>query len=372
MSCRVVILADASAHWKIAGLRQLDRLALEVKELAAARDEAVKFIISWSSDVPSEKRFLPQHPRLSHLDFAEAPPEQADLFLSTRIFLYRKSPLVASHLATVSIDGPQTTGEIRAAWPNSKALAGWEYLDDPGQIAVCEKSLLRGSSKSQDGLVSRFINRPLSRALSRMLLRTSITPSAWTLAIFVLPLIGSGLLARGDYASSVFGLLVFQIYSILDGCDGEIARAKYLESRHGQQLDTWCDVLGNLLMALSLGYGLSAHGISRYFLEGMIVALLIATNELILLLPAASAGQTPAAKIESALYPRHQQIVANSGLLFFGARFAGWLIQLTKRDVALLAFLFLALAGRPAWILHLLGAVAAGSSLLALRSFSRR
>ena len=114
----------------------------------------------------------------------------------------------------------------------SGPIEGWEYLEDSSQIAACEKRFLRGSGKSQDGLVSRFLNRPISRAISRVLLKTSITPSAWTLAIFVLPLVGAVFLARGDYASVIAGLIFFQFYSILDGCDGEIARAKY-SSRRG-------------------------------------------------------------------------------------------------------------------------------------------
>jgi phosphatidylglycerophosphate synthase len=177
-------------------------------------------------------------------------------------------------------------------------------------------------------------------------------------------------LSRGDYLSIVAGLSFFQIYSILDGCDGEIARAKYLESVRGRQLDTWCDVLGNLFMALALGYGLSrqpAFG-SFYLAEGSVVATLIATNEMILGLSRTNADRKLTAYIGDAVYPRHQQTVKQSGLLFFGERFAWWLIQLTKRDVAILAFLFLALAGQPGWILHLLGAVAAISSLLTVKA----
>ena len=161
-----------------------------------------------------------------------------------------------------------------------------------------------------------------------------------------------GLPRPGRLPERTSGLIVFQIYSILDGCDGEIARAKYLDSSWGRALDSWCDILGNLLLALSLGYGLSIQSSSFFYLvEGILVASLIAANELLLLFSTPSAG-----KARSALYPRHQQMVESSGLLFFGERFAWWLIQLTKRDVALLFFVLLVLLGMPAWILHLLGA----------------
>jgi phosphatidylglycerophosphate synthase len=371
---RVLILADDSAHWKIAGLRQLERLVMELNELTTARAESAQVCILWPPDFPPERRFVPQNPRLSVLDLATTPPESPHLMLSTRLFLYRNSPAIASRFAAESSkyeDRPQNfsqrVADIRAAWQESNPGDGWEFLEDAGKIAACEKRFLRGSGKSQDGLVSRFINRPISRAISRLLLRTPITPGAWTLAIFVLPLIGAAFLARGYYASVIAGMLLFQLYSILDGCDGEIARAKYLESRRGGQLDNWCDILGSLLLVVSLGYGLSLQPAATLFLffESIIVAILITVNELLLVSKTQIMG-----KGNSALYPRHQWMIEGSGLSFLNERLVGWLIQLTKRDMALLAFLLLAIANRPVWILHLSGTVAAISSLLALKSFA--
>jgi len=92
-------------------------------------------------------------------------------------------------------------------------------------------------SKPQDGFVSRFLNRPISRGITSFLLRFPIHPSAWTIAIFVLPLIACVFLVRGAYVSIVIGAAIFQAFSILDGCDGEIARAKNLESKFGERLD---------------------------------------------------------------------------------------------------------------------------------------
>jgi hypothetical protein len=54
--------------------------------------------------------------------------------------------------------------------------------------------------------------------------------------------------------------------------------------------------------------------------------------------------------------------------LRLGERSTYWLIQLTKRDVAVLGFVFLAAVGLPSLILHLLFAVAAISLGLALRA----
>ncbi|MEO7723805.1 MAG: CDP-alcohol phosphatidyltransferase family protein [Chthoniobacterales bacterium] len=358
-------MADESAYWKVAGLRQLDRLLLALNELALARDERIRVFLEWASSI--SPRDLAPDARLTNLDFTANPAAPPDLLLSTRIFLNRV--VLSGHQMQPSVrsksDFAERIAAVRDDWIASAPAEGWEYLETPAQIPDCERRFLRRSGKAHDGLVSRFLNRPVSRALTRILLRFPITPSAWTLSIFVLPILGSMFLARGSYGNVIIGLLVFQLYSILDGCDGEIARAKYLESARGRRLDTWCDVIGNLFLVLALGYGLSRP------VEAVFVAILIATNEIVLALAPASTRPLPAASVSSAVYPRHQQLLERSGLLFIGPRFTGWLIHLTKRDVALLFFVFLALAGQSAWILHLLGAVAAISTLLALKARSR-
>src|SRR5437660_9976827 len=131
-------------------------------------------------------------------------------------------------------------------------------------------------SKPQDGFVSRFLNRPISRRITSFLLKFPLHPNAWTISIFVLPVIASVFLARGDYVSVIIGAAVFQAFSILDGCDGEIARAKNLESKFGERLDYFCDFMASLLYVLALGLGL------RRVTEGIICAVLITANALVL------------------------------------------------------------------------------------------
>jgi len=211
-------------------------------------------------------------------------------------------------------------------------------------------------SKPQDGFISRFFNRPISRRITRLLLQFPISPSLWTISIFVLPLIACVCFVRGDYVSVVIGAGIFQAFSILDGCDGEIARAKNLESKFGERLDHFCDFLASLLYVLALGLGL--HRLS----EGIICAVLITANELLL-----RAGKSEMSVVSSALhgsfYARHRGMIGHSGLLNLGERFVWWLFQLTKRDMAIFVFLVLALLGMAEWILHL-WMIVAGASLI--------
>src|SRR5450432_3283726 len=169
----VVILADESAHWKIAGLRQLERLALEVNAIAARHETKVPVCIVWPPDYLPERRFRPRHPQLTHVEVVTNEPDFADLLLSTRIFLLRPgSRELESWLKPHPIRSrtyAQLVADVRTARQSSSQTDTCEYLENRAQIAGCEKRFLRRSGKTQDGLVSRYINRPISRALSRVL-----------------------------------------------------------------------------------------------------------------------------------------------------------------------------------------------------------
>jgi phosphatidylglycerophosphate synthase len=395
---RVLIPADESADWMVAGLRQLDRLALSIDEFALENKETAPVLvcISWKPDLDQSQRWTPSHERLTHVAFTtELDGDPFDLVLNTRVFLYRNAlgklvsegrasarPITSEPAfvedADVQKHVPPSEEELwqrdfRSMESSVRSQAGaWEYISDGNQIDEIEKKFLRGSGKSQDGLVSRYLNRPISRAVTRLLLRFPTTPNAWTLWIFPLPIVASLLLLHGTYWSFFWGLILFQVFSILDGCDGELARAKFMESERGRKLDNLCDVLSNILLVIGLGSGLrQAHPTVGWFFlaEAMVAAVLIASNEWYLATrKPAPAGEAKADLLGGALYPRHRDLVQHSGLLKFGDKFASLLIQLTKRDIAVLFFVFLAAIGLPALILHLLFIVTAATLALSLRS----
>jgi CDP-L-myo-inositol myo-inositolphosphotransferase len=211
-------------------------------------------------------------------------------------------------------------------------------------------------SKPQDGFVSRFLNRPISSRITRSLVKFPIHPTAFTASIFVLPIVAGVFLVRGDYLSVLLGAAIFQVFSILDGCDGEIARAKNLESKFGERLDNVCDFLGSLIYVLAIGSGLN------HFKEGVVCALLITANELVLRW-GTGAKRLASEDFHESFYARHHGMIGHSGLLDLGERFVWWLFQLTKRDVAIFFFLILALLNLATWILHL-WTIAAGTTLL--------
>ena len=384
---KILILADESANWKIAGLRQLERVVLAVNEFAESKklESKIDVIVFWNPEVSVEKRWLPQDSRSDQceINFAPEPNRFGDHVpvpvLSTRLLVHRRAlanfisiaPVVQRE--TLIVDLEQLWQKLAHGSTDVYREAGgigWRFVAEPREIAECERWLLRDTSKPQDGFVSRFLNRPISRAISRYLLKSSITPSVWTSSICSLPIAAFLFLQRGDYPGFVIGAALFQVYSILDGCDGEIARAKYLESDSGRRFDTLCDVFGSLLFAIGLGLGLSQlHRFGRhnslYLGEGISCALMIAANEWLLRNPKIETDFASNA-LTNTLYLRHRAMIQRSGVLFLGEKLVWWLFQLTKRDVAIILFLVLAIAGHPQWILHLWTAVTAVSLLLAL------
>lgn len=381
---RVLVLADESADWMIAGLRQLDRLALSLNEFAVQSKQTAPLVVCvlWSPALDQSQRWFPTHARLAMVAFTnDAGSEPFDLILSTRLFLWRNALAQFLEAAATPPEMVASHGEKErwescarsvASFPPS--LEGkWNYISDGHEIDEIEKLFLRGSGKSQDGFVSRYLNRPISRTVTRLLLRFPATPNAWTLFICPIPVVASLILLQGTSWAFFWGLVLYQIFSVLDGCDGEIARGKFLESERGRRLDDLCDVLSNILLVVGLGFGLcrraNFHGHAGWFYvaEGILAALLIGGNEFLLARRPPDEKAAQPVSLGGALYPRHRELVERSGILLLGEKVAYWLIQLTKRDVAVLSFVLLAAVGLPSLILHLLFSVAVINLALAVR-----
>jgi len=111
-------------------------------------------------------------------------------------------------------------------------------------------------AKDTDGFFARHFDRKISGAISRQLLKTPVTPNQITVFVTLLGLGAGWLMAQPGYAAKVAGSLVFLSTSILDGCDGEVARAKQMMSKLGGWLDLWGDNVVHVAVFYGLGIGL--------------------------------------------------------------------------------------------------------------------
>jgi phosphatidylglycerophosphate synthase len=142
-----------------------------------------------------------------------------------------------------------------APWPVHRD--GRFPLATRGDVARAETWLLKSLIKSSEGFMSRHVERPVSLALTRRLVATAITPNAMTVLSVGIGLSGAPCFLSADPLVQLTGALLFLTHSILDGCDGELARLKFLESRSGALLDFWGDNLVHVAVFLSMAIGWS-------------------------------------------------------------------------------------------------------------------
>lgn len=138
--------------------------------------------------------------------------------------------------------------------------AFWLDVDTRIELRRAERLLVdRAVGKGWDGAVSRWLNRPLSRPVSRLLVRTGVSPNAVSVLAFVLALAGAAAIAAGAAwtLALVAGGLLVQLASVIDGVDGEVARASLRESAAGEFLDTVLDRVADaaIVGALALAVG---------------------------------------------------------------------------------------------------------------------
>ena len=100
-----------------------------------------------------------------------------------------------------------------------------------------------------DGLVSRHLNRRISRPLARLLARTSATPNQVSIASLGLAVACFGCFASGYH---IAGALLAQASSIADGVDGDLARLKNMTSAFGGFMDAILDRYADSLILLGL------------------------------------------------------------------------------------------------------------------------
>jgi len=155
-------------------------------------------------------------------------------------------------------------------------------VERPEDRKDAEHEMLQGLIKPTESWLSRRFERRVSLALSRRLLHTRITPNQIS-GFSLLMGLASALLFLPDWGMlHVLGALLLLLSSIVDGCDGELARLRYQESRFGSWLDFLGDNLVHMAVFFCIGFGLYRRG------EGAVYLLLGGTAALCTCLAASS------------------------------------------------------------------------------------
>jgi len=130
----------------------------------------------------------------------------------------------------------------------------WIDIDDEKAFRKAENILLANLKKTSDGPVSRHLNRPISTRISKYLLKKRITPNQISFFSFILSVVGALFFFLGGYVNLLTGGILAQLSSIIDGCDGEIARLKFQASEFGGWYDAVLDRYADALLLFGLTY----------------------------------------------------------------------------------------------------------------------
>ena len=242
--------ACPSAHVRLLGLDFEDRVALQAQKLGfkqvitrlrlrEAAELPEGFLVLFPDVLLSDagwKRLSALQPEPETLTMVGGTDSLAAVRCSDRRFLSSTFETCESYPALVA-----KLKERLGCKCISLGEQEWVRLQSDADREQVERWLLHGLIKESEGFMSRHVERNISLAVTRRLVDTRITPNEMTLISIGVGLIGALFFAGPRPAQHLLGATLFWLHSVLDGCDGELARLKFAESRWGGLIDFWGD-----------------------------------------------------------------------------------------------------------------------------------
>ncbi len=129
---------------------------------------------------------------------------------------------------------------------------------------------------------SQRLRHQLAYPITKLFLKTSITPNTVTLLWIIQEIIGISLLFYGTYTTMLVGIIIFNFAFVLDAVDGQLARFQEKISYTGFYLDKIGHWIGTPLLFGALGMGTLAKTDQFVFVMiGIAIAFLHIFIELI-------------------------------------------------------------------------------------------
>ncbi len=140
-------------------------------------------------------------------------------------------------------------------------------IKDSESTQSIEKGILDEHKLHYHQFMDIWVNSIFSIKISSLLVKTFLTPNQITILGLFIGLASGILFAQGNYWNTLIGGVLLSITAILDCCDGDVARLKFMESDFGENLDTACDNIINIFIFIGI-----MLGVARY--DGLIQALI--------------------------------------------------------------------------------------------------
>ena len=262
----VLAIGDAAWRGKVCGLTLAERGRRLAVKAGAASVTVVRSLDAWTARVHDGRDLLilrasdqvvhfplidairgtSQVPRVAVTpdgDYAGA------IWVPAAATLCETAPRDDRAVALAALAQPDGDAALAARWLETNHATGHVHGDIARHRAVTRDER-RGATKmlfqlvhkkDQDGVLSKYLFRPVAYPITRALLPTPITPNGVTLIVAVLALGGCVLVAGASYQAAVIGSLLQHVAGYFDCTDGEIARLRHEGSRFGQWFDTLTD-----------------------------------------------------------------------------------------------------------------------------------
>jgi len=375
----IILLADETASCLVAGLPQLERLLRDIERSRPAlpndANRTPDVIVVWRSRELKQRQpdwvgRTPIDLRVRHVIDGEGDhSDLLDLVALDRAWVLSTRQVWSPRGLAGHFEGPRTDIPARAGdrlWEaltrrslpanatesvgDGGGLVG--LIEGPADVTRVERALFRSLGNPSDGYMTKLVHRRLSTKVTRLIAMTAITPHQITCVVAFLFLASAASLVTSGYWMLLAGAALYKLGDILDGCDGELSRVKFMESRFGAWFDTTVDMIGNMLFMGALAVGLSRDSgpLTRegaaYLWEGLlVVSAMVLTIWGMARYTRTTSGAAHFAGFGTSLASSAPDHRVKRRLILFVSR-------LLRRDAYSWLFVALAAVGRPAWILH--------------------
>jgi phosphatidylglycerophosphate synthase len=140
--------------------------------------------------------------------------------------------------------------------PVSRDFAKSMRVTDEASRQAAEDAVFAQLLRGDLGIIARYLNKPVSFRITRYLLcHLPFTPNHVSILAALVGFCGVALVATGQHWLMIAGYLLAHLQSVLDGCDGELARIRFQQSKLGEWLDTFIDEGLNISLFACTGIG---------------------------------------------------------------------------------------------------------------------
>lgn len=260
---RIVLnFAEArTAEFPVAGLpaaaRALREVAIAARDGCDIADCTIVAGAGWVPDARCRDELARLGGALSVAIAATAPPHEPGML---HIAAERLVP-AATIAGALPPSAAMPDGIFASTSELDSARCAEAVSDRLARLRTAARAIVKATGKVGDGPVSRWLNRPVSQAISRALLHIpGMTPMIATGGTVILAIAMALCLLFGESSGVVWGALLFHAASVFDGVDGEIARATFRSSAAGARLDSLTDAATNIAFITGLSFNIIQQG----------------------------------------------------------------------------------------------------------------